>query len=117
MKPVVQKTLRYFFAYLLFGLFAILGLLVIANLHTAIFRISLLATTRVGVSNAIYVWGGFILGAVYVIGIVPLESLMNKAAKTGRLLPVGVRVFAVEAGLALLIMIVQIIAEWILRPG
>lgn len=115
-KPPVQKTLRFFFAYLLFALFTLLGLEVIVNLHNAIFRISLMATTRIGVGNFFYVWGGFFLGAIYVVSIVPLESIMNKAAKTGQMLPVGLRIFAVETGMALLTTLLLTAAQWILKP-
>jgi hypothetical protein len=116
-KPVVQNTLRFFFAYILFGLFAILGVEVVVNLHSAIYRISLMATTRIGVGNVVYVVGGFILFAFYAVAIVALESLMNNAAKTGRMLPVGVRIFAVEAGLALLAILLPKVAQLIFLPG
>ena len=116
-KPTIQKALRFSLAYMLFGLFAILGLEVIVNLHAAIFKISLMATTRIGVGNAFYVWGGFFLFAIYAVGIVPLEAVMNRAARSGRLLPVGVRIFAAELGLALLALILPVIAEWALLPG
>jgi hypothetical protein len=53
---------------------------------------------------------------VYVVSIVPLESLMNNAAKTGRMLPVGLRIFVVEAGLALLTTLLLAAAQWILKP-
>lgn len=116
-KPFVQKTLRTFFAYILFALFAILLLEVLVNLHSAIFKISLMATTRIGVGNAFYVWGGFFMLGIYAVGIVVLESMMNKSAKTGRMLPVGVRIFAIEAGLALLTILAPIVARWIFTAG
>lgn len=116
MKPIVQKTLNVFFAYLLFALFALLGLVVLVNLHTAAFRISLMATTRIGVGNVVYVWGGFFMLGIYAVGIVVLEGVMNKAAKKGRILPVGVRIFAIEALLGLLGILAPIIAAWIFIP-
>jgi hypothetical protein len=115
-KSPVHKTLYYILAYLLIALFAILGLVVIINLHSAVFQVSLIATTGYGVSNFFYVWGGFFLFAIYAVGIVLIESLMNKAAKTGSLLPVGVRILAIEAGLGLMAIVMPIVANWIWLP-
>lgn len=113
MRPAVHKTLNYFFAYVLFALFAILALEVVVNLHAALLRISLLATSRYGVSNFVIVWGAFFLFAIYVVAVVLLENIMNKSAQTGRMLPVGLRIFAVELGLALLAYLAPLAAQWI----
>lgn len=112
LKPSVEKPLRYTLAYVLYALFAILGLIVTVNIHSALFQISLLAPLF-GLSNFVYVWGAFILFAIYTVCMVMMEGVMNRSAKNGSILRVGARIFAIEALLALLAWVAPMVARWI----
>jgi hypothetical protein len=109
----LHRWLHHFFAYLLFALFALLGVVLMFNLHTMFVSLSMLFGARPQVTRFLYVWGSFFLLGIYIVGIVFIEHAMNQAAKEGRVLNQGVRVFAIEGGLALLSVVIPWVAEMI----
>lgn len=112
--PRLQPLLRYFFSYLLFALFGLLGVVVLVNLHAAIVSTGSLVSGRYGVAPFLNTWGFFFLLGAYFVGIVLIENTMHKAARTGEIFKRGVRVFAVEGGLALLAVIVPPLARFLM---
>jgi hypothetical protein len=110
--PALQKPLRYFFTYLLFGLFAFLGVLILINVHSMVIGLCALMGARPEVTYFWYVWGGFLFLGVYAVLLGVMESYLQEAAKTGTIFAHGVRVFAIEGFLALITVVVPVLAEW-----
>lgn len=112
----LQKPLRFFFAYLLFILFAVLGVVLLIQLHSVLVATGTLLSSRYGLARFLNTWGFFFLLGAYVIGIALMENVMNKAAQSGDLLRPGLRIFAIEGGLALICVVVPLLAELFLIP-
>lgn len=107
-QPVSQKFARYASAYVLFGLYAFLGVLVTLRVHETAVQTCALLGARPQVAYAVNTWGAFLLFAVYIALVAAMESYLNRAARTGSVLSAGLKVLAIFAAIGALIAILPV---------
>jgi hypothetical protein len=105
--PRVRRLLNYGLAYLLFALLALAAVALTVNLHTAVVALCIRLKMWQPATYGVYVWGAFLLFLAYIVFIAVLESRLNGAAKTGRVLPGGVKALAVLLGVWGLVLILN----------
>ncbi len=107
--PRVRKLLNYGLAYLLFALLALAAVALTVDLHSAVVALCIRLKMWQPATYGVYVWGAFLLFLAYIVFIAVLESRLNGAAKSGRVLPGGVKALAVLLGVWRLIFILNLI--------
>jgi hypothetical protein len=99
-KPSTQSALRQTAAYALFFLFAAGALLVTWRLRENVLELSALLQASPSTFRTIYTWGTYPLFIPYVFAIVVIEAYLSGGAKKHCLGERAVRVFTIEAALA-----------------
>jgi hypothetical protein len=105
---VPQKFARYASAYVLFGLYAFLGVLVTLRAHETAVQTCALVGAKPQVAYVVNTWGAFLLFAVYIALVAAMESYLNQAARTGRVLSAGLKLLVIFAVIGALIAILPV---------
>jgi len=100
-EPWMQKTARHAVAYVLFGVFALLGLAITFCVRSVIYGICVALGVSWQATYLIFVWGLFIMLVPYIFLIGLLDfHLLNDTAK-GTLRQRAVKIFSIEGGIGL----------------
>ena len=106
-EPRVQKTIHYAIAYVLFGVFALLGVAITLCIRSVIYGMCVALGVSWQVTYLIFVWGLFIMFVPYIFLIGLLDfHLLNDAAK-GTLRQRALKIFAIEGGIGLVSLILM----------
>lgn len=106
-KPWVQKTIRYVIAYVLFGVFALLGVAITFCVRSVIYSMCVALAVSWQVTYLIFVWGLFILFVPYIFLIGLLDFYLNDAAAKGAIRQRALKIFAIEGAIGLVSLIMM----------
>jgi hypothetical protein len=106
-EPWVQKTIRYVIAYVLFGVFALLGVAITFCVRSVIYSMCVALAVSWQVTYLVFVWGLFILFVPYIFLIGLLDFYLNDAAGKGVIRQRALKIFAIEGGIGLVSLIMM----------
>ena len=106
-QPWVQKTIRYVIAYVLFGVFALLGGAITFCVRSVIYSMCVALAVSWQATYLIFVWGLFILFVPYIFLIGLLDFYLNDAAAKGTIRQRALKIFAIEGGIGLVSLIMM----------
>ena len=107
-EPRVQKTIHYAIAYVLFGVFALLGVAITLCVRSDIYGMCVALGVSWQVTYLIFVWGLFIMFVPYIFLIGLLDfHLLNDAAAKGTLRQRALKIFAIEGGIGLVSLVLM----------
>ena len=106
-EPWVQKTIRYVVAYVLFGVFALLGVAITFCVRSVIYSMCVALAVSWQVTYLVFVWGLFILFVPYIFLIGLLDFYLNDAAGKGAIRQRALKIFAIEGGIGLVSLIMM----------
>ena len=107
--PRLRTLLNYGLAYLLFALLALMAVALTVDLHSAVVALCMRLKMWQPATYGVYVWGAFLLFLVYIVFVAVLETRLNGAAKSGRVLPSSAKAFAILLGVWGLIWVLNLI--------
>ncbi len=100
-KILPEKTIHYVMAYVLFGVFALLGLAITFCVRSVIYGLCVALAVSWQVTYLIFVWGLFIMIVPYIFLIGLLDYYLNDAAAKGTLRQRALKILAIEGGIGL----------------
>jgi CHASE2 domain-containing sensor protein len=108
-EPRLQRTMRSVIAYVLFGVFALLGVAITFCVRSVIYGICVALAVSWQVTYLIFVWGLFIMFVPYIflIGLLDFHLLNDAASAKGTLRQRALKIFAVEGGIGLVSLIMM----------
>ena len=106
-KSLPEKTIRYVIAYVLFGVFALLGLAITFCVRSVIYGICVALAVSWQVTYLIFVWGTFILIVPYIFLIGLLDFQLNDAIAKGTIRQRALKIFAIEGGIGLVSLVLM----------
>jgi len=106
-KSLPEKTIRYVIAYVLFGVFALLGLAITFCVRSVIYGICVALAVSWQATYLIFVWGLFFMIVPYIFLIGLLDFQLNDAAAKGTLRQRALKILAIEGGIGLVSLIMM----------
>ena len=100
-EPWAQKTIRYVITYVLFGVFALLGLAITFCVRSVIYGMCVALAVSWQATYLIFVWGLFFMIVPYIFLIGLLDFQLNDAAAKGTLRQRALKILAIEGGIGL----------------
>ena len=96
-----QKAIRFTIAYVLFGVFALLGGAIIFCVRSVIYSLCVALGVSWQVTYLIFVWGLFIMAVPYILLIALLDFYLLNDAAQGTLRQRALKIFTIEGGIGL----------------
>ena len=106
-EPRAQKAIRYVIVYVLFGVFALLGIAITFCVRSVIYGMCVALGVSWQVTYLIFVWGLFIMFVPYIFLIGLLDFQLNDAAAKGTIRRRALKIFAIEGGIGLVSLIMM----------
>ncbi len=101
-EPRMQKAVRHTIAYVLFAVFALLGVAITFCVRSVIYSLCVAVGVSWQVTYLIFVWGLFVMFVPYIFLIGLLDfHLLNDAVAKGTLRQRAFKIFAIEGGIGL----------------
>ncbi len=106
-EPWMQKIAHHIAAYLLFGVFALLGVAITFCVRSVIYGMCVALGVSWQVTYLIFVWGLFfmIIPYIFLIGLLDFHLLKDDARRTLR--QRALKIFAVEGGIGMVSLILM----------
>jgi hypothetical protein len=101
--PKLEKFMRYLSAYALFVFFILFGLAITWCLRSDVFVLCTVLKLPSWITNIIVTWGTFVVFIPYILIIAIFESVLNTAAAKGKVREQGLKIFAIEGGIGLVV--------------
>jgi hypothetical protein len=106
-EPRMQKTIRHVIAYVLFGVFALLGVAITFCIRSVIYGLCVALAVSWQVTYLIFVWGLFIMFVPYIFLIGLLDFHLLRDAAQGTLRQRALKIFAIEGGIGLVALVMM----------